>query len=66
MEANMLVLGRKVGESIYVGDDIKIMLIATSGEKARIGIEAPKSISILREELKKTQLPTTQSQSQSL
>ncbi len=46
----MLVLTRKIGSNILIGDDIKISLISVDGDKARIGIEAPKDIRILREE----------------
>ena len=47
----MLVLTRKEGESLYIGDDIKITIISTDSERVRIGIEAPPSQRILREEL---------------
>lgn len=46
----MLVLTRKIGSNILIGDDIKISVISVDGDKARIGIEAPKEIRILREE----------------
>ncbi|MBQ9625202.1 MAG: carbon storage regulator CsrA [Clostridia bacterium] len=46
----MLVLTRKIGNNILIGDDIKISLISIDGDKARIGIEAPRNIRILREE----------------
>lgn len=46
----MLVLTRKIGSNILIGDNIKISLISVEGDKARIGIEAPKDIRILREE----------------
>ncbi len=38
----MLVLTRKVGEEIIIGDDIHIMVVAVKGEKARIGVSVPK------------------------
>lgn len=47
----MLVLSRKVGEIIYIGDDIKVMIVRISAENVRIGIEAPKQFSIARHEL---------------
>ena len=46
----MLVLTRKIGSNILIGDDIKISVISVDGDKARIGIEAPKDVRILREE----------------
>jgi carbon storage regulator len=48
----MLVLSRKAGESIKIGDDITIKVIEIRHDQVRIGIEAPKDISILRSELK--------------
>lgn len=47
----MLVLSRKVGESIVIGDSIHIKVLDVSGSKIRIGIEAPPSVQVMREEL---------------
>ena len=47
----MLVLTRKEGERLYIGDDIRITIISADGERVRIGIEAPSSLRIFREEL---------------
>jgi len=47
----MLVLGRKPGEYVMIGDDIKITVIRTQDKELRLAIEAPKSISIIRGEL---------------
>ena len=47
----MLVLSRKVNETIKIGDDIEIRVLEVKGDTVRIGIEAPKSIDILRGEL---------------
>lgn len=47
----MLVLTRKVGESIIVGDDIEIRVVRIEGDQIRIGIIAPRSIPIVRGEL---------------
>jgi carbon storage regulator len=47
----MLVLGRKVGEAIHIGDQITIKVVAISGNRVRIGIDAPQDIQIVREEL---------------
>jgi len=46
----MLVLSRKAGESIRIGDDIKIHIVKT-GDKVRIGIDAPRSVNVVRTEL---------------
>lgn len=47
----MLVLSRKPDESIFIGDDIVITIVATKGCQVRIGIDAPKNVPILREEI---------------
>jgi carbon storage regulator len=47
----MLVLTRKLGESIRIGDDIKITVVELDGRFAKIGIEAPRSVAIHREEV---------------
>lgn len=47
----MLVLSRKESEKIKLGDDITITVVRVSGDRVRIGIEAPKDMIILRREL---------------
>ncbi len=47
----MLVLGRKVGQRIWIGEEISIMVTLIDGDGVRIGIEAPPDVPILREEL---------------
>ena len=47
----MLVLTRKVGEEIYIGDQICLKVMEISGGKVRLGIEAPISMRIYREEV---------------
>jgi carbon storage regulator len=47
----MLVLTRKIDQKILIGDNIEITLVAISGDTARIGIEAPKDIKIMRLEV---------------
>ena len=47
----MLILTRKPGESITIGDDIKIQVIEIKGKQVRLGIDAPKSYIIHREEV---------------
>jgi len=47
----MLILTRKLGERITIGDNIVITLIEIAGSQVRLGIEAPKGISIYRQEI---------------
>jgi carbon storage regulator len=47
----MLVLSRKQDEKIMIGDSITLMVISIQGDKVRLGIEAPKDVSIHREEV---------------
>ncbi len=47
----MLVLRRKKNESLLIGDDIRITIIECAADGVRVAIDAPKQISILREEL---------------
>ena len=48
----MLVLTRKTGESLIIGDNIELQVIEIQGDKVKIGIKAPRNVSILRSELK--------------
>lgn len=50
----MLVISRKPGESLILSDNIKITLLSVSGDKVAIGIDAPASVKIVREELLET------------
>ena len=47
----MLILARKTGESIKIGDDITLEVISVAGNTVKIGIDAPKEIGIFRKEL---------------
>lgn len=47
----MLVLTRKNGETIKIGDDIEITVISSKNDQVKIGIKAPKNIEILRKEI---------------
>jgi carbon storage regulator len=47
----MLVLTRKVGERIVIGDGITVEVLSVKGNRIRLGIEAPPGVSIVREEL---------------
>ena len=52
-KVNMLVLSRKQGQSIYIGDNVRITVIVIDSEKIRIGIDAPKDVSVDREEVRR-------------
>jgi len=47
----VLVLTRKSNQSIMIGDEIEISVLAVMGEKVRIGIDAPRSVPIFRKEV---------------
>ncbi len=47
----MLVLTRKVGESICIGDDITLVVTKSAGNRVTLGIEAPRDVRIIRGEL---------------
>ena len=47
----MLVLTRKVNESVIIGDDIEICVTRVEGDTVKIGIKAPRSIAVFRKEL---------------
>ena len=47
----MLVLRRKVGESLIVGDDIELVVLGVEGDRVKLGIQAPKDEEIVRKEL---------------
>jgi len=50
-EKYMLILTRKVGESIVINDDIKVTILGVKGMQVRIGIDAPKDVQVHREEI---------------
>jgi carbon storage regulator len=47
----MLVLTRKSNQSIMIGDDIEVSVLAIMGEKVRIGIQAPRDVPVFRKEV---------------
>lgn len=47
----MLVLSRRMGESLIIADDVRLTILGISGGQVRLGIEAPKEISVHREEI---------------
>lgn len=47
----MLILTRKIGETIAIGDDVKIQIIDIKGKQVRLGIQAPSAMAVHREEV---------------
>ncbi len=47
----MLVLTRKKGEAIMIGDHIELIVLGTEGDTVRLGISAPKSVEVFRKEI---------------
>jgi carbon storage regulator len=47
----MLILTRRVGESLIIGDDVVVNILGVKGNQVRIGVDAPKEISVHREEI---------------
>lgn len=48
----MLVLTRRLGETLVIGDEIRITILGVSGNQIRMGIEAPKHVAVDREEIR--------------
>lgn len=47
----MLVLTRRIGETLYIGDDVKLQILGVNGNQVRFGADAPREVSIHREEV---------------
>jgi len=47
----MLILTRRVDERIFIGDDITLCVLGIEGNRVRLGLEAPRDVAILREEI---------------
>ena len=47
----MLILTRRVGETVVIGNDVTVTVLGVKGNQVRIGVNAPKSISVHREEI---------------
>ena len=62
----MLVLSRKVGEKILIGEDISVTVVRVGPGVVRLGVEAPQNMTIIREEIKGRPHPKTSSTDQSV
>jgi len=47
----MLILTRRIGETVTIGSNIKVVVLGVNGRQCRIGIDAPKDVTVLREEI---------------
>ena len=50
-EGIMLILTRRVGESVMIGDDITVTVLGVKGNQVRLGVNAPRDVSVHREEI---------------
>jgi len=57
----MLVLSRKVGESIFINETIRVTVVQSANGRIRLGIDAPPEVRVLREELTRSWLPSSPS-----
>lgn len=56
----MLILTRRVGETVVIGEDIVVTVLSIKGNQVRIGVQAPKDVAVHREELLKRQRPAAE------
>jgi carbon storage regulator len=50
-ERHMLILTRRVGETVMIGDDVTVTVLGVKGNQVRVGVNAPKSVAVHREEI---------------
>lgn len=57
----MLILTRRINESLVIGDDVTVTILGVKGHQVRIGVDAPRDVSVHREELayKDNETPTS-------
>jgi carbon storage regulator len=48
----MLIVARNEGETLLIGDNIEVVVVVVDGQQVRLGIEAPREVQVLREELR--------------
>ena len=60
----MLILTRRVGETLMIGDDVAVTVLGVKGNQVRIGVEAPKEIAVHREEIYERIMREKQGQNQ--
>ncbi len=47
----MLILTRRIGETLKIGDDVDVVVLAVKGNQVRLGVNAPKDVNVHREEI---------------
>lgn len=58
----MLVISRKSAESFIIGDNITVRILEINGDKVKIGIDAPRDVKIIREEIRDTEMLNMEAQ----
>ena len=56
----MLILARRVNQSVMIGDDIEVKIVHLQGGQVKIAIDAPREVSVIRKELLERDSPSTQ------
>lgn len=59
----MLILTRRIGESVMIGDDVSVTVLGVKGNQVRLGVNAPRNVSVHREEIYQKisqEMPVTQ------